>query len=146
MPIIPWRPFGDLDRFFDEDFDWHPVIPFRGFKEPAMDVYETDKEVIAEISVPGYDPKKVHIEVKDNVLYVEGSMEKKEEEKGKNFFRKEIRRGSFSRVISLLAQVKEDKAEATYEDGILKVVIPKKEIVPAKKGKKIEVKTKHKKD
>ncbi|PIQ92711.1 MAG: hypothetical protein COV69_01560 [Parcubacteria group bacterium CG11_big_fil_rev_8_21_14_0_20_39_14] len=146
MALIPWQPFGELDKFFDEELNWHPIVPFKRFKEPAMDVYQTDKDVIVEISVPGYDPKKVNIEVKDNVLHLEGKMEKEEEEKGKDYYRKEIRRGSFFRVISLPVAVKEDKAEAHYEDGILKVVIPKKEVAPEKKGKKIQVQIKKKKD
>ena len=75
MAIIPWRPLFDLDRFW-EDEDWLlPVIP----KEklfPAMDLYETDKAVIAEVNAPGIDPKQIEVSVENGMLRVAGKGEK----------------------------------------------------------------------
>lgn len=140
MAIIPWRPFGDLDRFFDDE-DWFTVPRMRmGVKFPEMDVYEKDNNVVAELNVPGFDPKQFDISVKEGILRVRGGMEEKKEEKDKNYWRKEIRSNSFERAVSLPSSVNEDKIDATYEKGILKIVMPKS--AEKQGGKKIEVKVK----
>jgi len=140
MAIIPWRPFSDLNKFFEEDW-FLPTFPTIRVTEPAMDIYETDKEVVAEINLPGIDPEKVEVSVKDQVLTVSGKTEEKKEEKEKGYWRKEIRKGSFERMVRLPVPVKEDDVEATYEKGVLKVVMPKAE---AKKEKAIKIKIKDK--
>jgi len=139
MALIPWKPFDDLDRFFSDE-DWFLPIK-RGFQGgPLMDVYETEKEVVAEVSLPGVDPEKVNISIEDNVLRVSGMREEKTEEKKKGYWRKEIRKGSFERAVQLPAAVKEDGVEATYEKGVLKIVMPKAK--PAAAAKKIKIKVK----
>lgn len=141
MPIIPWKPFSDLDRLFEDD-DWFlPVIPRWGGIKPAMDIYETDKDVIAEISIPDFDPEKVDVSVKDGVLTVSGRMDEQKEEKDKGYWKKEIRKGSFERIIRLPVTVKEDAVEATYEKGILKIKMPK---IKPKPTAKIKIKVKEK--
>ncbi len=145
MALIPWRPFSDFERFFEDD-DWFlPVIPsWQAITKPAMDVYETDKEVVAEVNVPNFDPEKIEVSVKDGVLTVSGKMDEEKEEKRKDYWRKEIRRGSFERMVKLPVAVKENAVEASYEKGILKVVMPKAEAKAATKVK-IKVKNKEKK-
>jgi len=141
MSLIPWRPFSDLDKFFGDD-DWLlPVFPRMDFTKPAMDVKETEKEVVAEVEIPGFDPEKVDVSVEDGVLKVRGSMDEKKEEKDKGYWRKEIRKGSFERMVRLPVAVKEDAVEATYEKGVLKIVMPKAEEKPSSKVK-IQVKSK----
>jgi HSP20 family protein len=141
MSLIPWKPFSDLDRFFGDD-DWlMPVFPRVELTKPAMDVKETDKEVIAEVEIPGFDPERVDVSVEDGVLRVKGSMDEKKEEKEKGYWRKEIRTGSFERMVRLPVAVKEDAVEATYEKGLLKIVMPKAEAKPSPKVK-IQVKGK----
>lgn len=141
MKLIPQNPFGDLDRFFEEE-DWFlPVISSSFLKEPAMDLYQTDKEVIAEINLPDIDPEKVEVVVEDQILTIKGSMEKEEEEEKKNYWRKEIRRGFIERSVRIPVEIDEDKVEANYEKGILKVVMPKK-APSVSKEKKIKIKIK----
>jgi len=135
MALIPWKPFSGLDKFFDDEDWFFPVIP----NTPMVDIYETDKNVIAEIGLPGIDPNKVDISIENQILRITGSLEDKKEEKKKNYWRKEIKKGSFERAISLPTAVKEDKANAVYDKGILKITMPKLTTKPQKKKIKIKV-------
>ncbi len=139
MAIIPWKPLGDLDKFFSDE-DWlMPIVP--RFGQPAMDVYETEKDVVAKLNLPGVDPEKINISISDQMLRVSGESEEKTEEKKKGYWRREIRQGSFERAVSLPAAIKEDAVEATYDKGVLEIVMPKaEEKKPAEK--KIQVKVK----
>jgi len=142
MSLIPWRPFSDLDKFFGDD-DWLlPVFPRVELSKPAMDVKETEKDVVAEVELPGFDPENVEVSVEDGVLRVSGKMDEKKEEKEKGYWRKEIRRGSFERMVRLPVAVKEDAVEATYEKGVLKIVMPK---AKAKPSSKVKIKVKENK-
>ncbi|MGE4554583.1 MAG: Hsp20/alpha crystallin family protein [Candidatus Paceibacterota bacterium] len=136
--LIPWR-FFDLDRFFSED-DWEtPSLPALSIKEPRLNLYETDKDLIAEVEAPGFDPKDIEVSLENQNLYLKGKMAKKEEEKGKNYWRKEIRKESFERIVRLPVAVDENKVEAIFKNGILKIVMPK---VKQEKEKKVKVEVK----
>lgn len=132
-PIIPWKPFMDMEEWFEGGLG--------SLRSPRVDVYEDNGNVVAKIEVPGVDPKNVKIEVKDNVLTIEAKKEEEKEEKGKGYYRKEISSGYYKRAIPLPVDVIEEKAEARYEEGILKVIIPKaKAQKEEKKAIKIKVK------
>ena len=107
-----------------------------------MDISETEKEIVAEVELPGVDPKNINVEVKDNVLMVEAKKEEKKEEKKKGYYRKEISSGFYKRAVPLPVEVIGEKADAEYKEGILKVVIPKvsPKKVEKKKGVKVKVK------
>lgn len=143
MTLIPWRPW--LWRPWEELEDWFeekwPEIKTAEFM-PPVDVYEKGNNIVVETSITGIEPEKIDISVENNVLTLKGKSEKKSEVEEKNYYRKEVRYGSFYRVVNLPAKVIGDKAEASYEDGLLKVVIPK--ATPAKE-KKIKIKVKPKK-
>ena len=109
---------------------------------PAMDVYQTDKEVVAEVSLPGIDPEDINLSVTDNTLTIEGKSESQTEVDDKNYYRKEVRTGTFYRSVALPSTVNSNKSEATYADGILKIVIPKEEKI---KQKRIKINIKNKK-
>jgi len=143
MPIIPWRPFWDIERWVEEWPEWpefrFPRVPM--IRTPRTDIYETDDKVVAEVELPGLDPKNINVEVKENVLKIEAKAEEKKEEKGKGYYRKEISTGYYKRAVPLPVEVMGKKAEASYQDGILKVTIPKsKTKKEEKKGIKIKVK------
>jgi HSP20 family protein len=110
--------------------------PSTGFM-PAMDVRQDKDNVIVEMALPGIEADKVDINVENDVLTVSGHREEKNEIKREDYYRKEIREGSFSRSVVLPMHVKGDKAEAMYEKGMLKITVPKAEEA---KPKKIAVK------
>ncbi|MFH1235357.1 MAG: Hsp20/alpha crystallin family protein [Parcubacteria group bacterium] len=126
MALVRWNPFYDLDEF---DGFFRSPMQF----VPAMDVYQDKDNVYVESPLPGVDPEKVNITVEDNVLKIEGNMEKKSEVDEKNYYRKEVRSGNFYRTVALPTHVQAEKAQATFDNGMLKVTIPKAEEVKPKK-------------
>ncbi len=153
MALIPWRPW--LWRPWENLEEWFAAFGeprrWRGEKWPEIkaaefilpvDVYEKDNKVVVETPLVGIKPEKVDVSVEDNTLILKGKSEKKSEVEEKNYYRKEVRYGSFYRAVSLPTKVIGDKAEASYEDGFLKVVIPKASVA---KEKKIKIKVKSKK-
>lgn len=131
MRFTPGFPFRDLDRFFDE---WEG-----GDFSPAIDVRQEKDNVVVETSLPGIDPDKIDISVENDVLTISGRTEEKNEIRREDYYRKEIREGSFSRSVILPMGVKADQAEADYDKGILKITLPKAE---ESKPKKIAIKAK----
>lgn len=126
MPIIKHDPFRQFERFFEDDFfGFVPAV--RRTLEPAMDVYQTEHDLVVELQVPKLDPKDITVTVEDNVLKVEGGASEEKEEKGKEYFRREIRRGQFVRMLSLPVPVKGHEAKAAFEHGVLKIILPKTE-------------------
>jgi HSP20 family protein len=98
---------------------------FGGDITPAVDVYEKDNNIIVEAPLPGIDPDNVQVAVENDVLSIEGSSEKKTEVDEKNYYRKEVRSGSFHRAVALPAGVDGEKAVASYKKGVLTVTVPK---------------------
>ncbi len=137
MAIIRWKPFN-VGQFLSEDFPDLRVPTLAS--SLATDVYEKNGKIITEMNLPGIDPETLDIVVEDNYIHITGSREEDREEKGKNYYYKEIQRGSFERTVRLPSNVKKDKAEAMFEDGVLKIEVPKveerKTQVKIKAGKK----------
>ena len=105
-----------------------------------MDIYETDKEVVAKVSLPDIDPEKIEVSVKNGVLRVGGRSEEEKEKRTKDIGERKSARGAFERMIRLPGRVKEDNVDAVYEKGTLKITMPKTE--GKKSEKKIKIKTK----
>jgi len=142
MSIIKYNPFNEVDNIWDDFFNdgkFIPVIPNSVSMMPPMDVYDDKDNVYVDVALSGVDPKDVNIEIENGLLCVSGNIEKKTEIDEKNYYKKEIRRSAFSRKVALPSEVNGEKAEASYENGVLKISIPKKDEV---KPKKIEVKIK----
>lgn len=138
MRLIKWEPFlspmEDMERMLEE----FPKGMIRGFS-PAVDVYQDKDNVYVETPLAGVDPKNVDITVENDVLTIKGEMQKESEVEEKDYYRKEIRNGSFYRSVSLPAHVVAEQAEAASKDGMLKITIPK---APEAKPKTIKVKAK----
>ena len=139
MKIIKRDPFDEIERFInDQDmFGFFPAV--RRHMVPPVDMYHDEKNVIVEMHVPHVDPSGISISVEDGMLKIEGETSSTDEKEGREYYRKEIRSGSFSRMISLPVAVKEDEARASFEKGILRITIPKEEV---KQPKKVDVEVK----
>ena len=130
--VMVWRPLQELKREMDriwQEFFGKTYVPekWEGVEwAPAVDVSETDDAVIVKVDVPGVKPEDMEISLSDNVLVIKGEKKREEEEKKENFYRMERYYGSFMRAIQLPCEVQEDKVEARYKDGVLKIVLPKK--------------------
>ncbi|MCK5510849.1 Hsp20/alpha crystallin family protein [Candidatus Parcubacteria bacterium] len=139
MAIIKWtpflEPFGDMDKMLS---DWSALRGGQSGFTPAIDVYEDKNNVIVETQLAGIDPEKVNISIENDVLSIKGESEKKSEVEDKNYYRKEIRRGSFYRSVAFPTHVLGDEASADAIDGVLKITIPKATEV---KPKMIKIKT-----
>lgn len=132
--IIKWapffEPFEDMDKAFGSML---PTLRDNSAFMPAVDVYETEDSVIVETQLAGIDPNKVDVSIENDILSIKGESEKKSEVDEKNYYRKEIRRGSFFRSVQLPVHVQGDAARAVAGSGILKITIPKtKESKPNK--------------
>jgi HSP20 family protein len=141
MSLIKWTPFfadnsDDMDKLFS---DMLPAVRGDQFGfTPAVDVYEDKDSITIETQLAGIDPEQVEISIENNVLSIKGKSEKRREVDEKNYYRKEIRRGSFYRSIPLPTRVNGEAAKATSEGGVLKIVVPKAESI---KPKTIKIET-----
>jgi HSP20 family protein len=91
---------------------------------PAIETRVEDGKYVARTDLTGIDPKDVDIKVVGDVLTIKGSREEKQERKKADFFRREIRYGSFERSISLPEGIKAEDLKATYRDGVLELSAP----------------------
>lgn len=138
MPLIPYRPFHELERFFNDD-DFLPSKGKKTLREPRMDIYEEDDNLIVEAELPGVDPDNVDINVTEDTLNIRAKHEQKKEKEEKGYYKKELSRGFFKRAVPLPMKVKNEEAEASYEDGVLKITIPEQERKEEKEGTEVEI-------
>lgn len=124
--LMKWSPFFDPFDKMDEFFKDMPsvAVPKQGLI-PPIDMYDTKDAVVVETVLPGADPQKVSVEIENGILTIKGSSERRTEVDEKDYYRKEIRAGQVFRQVSLPARIEESKAQANFENGVLKVVIPK---------------------
>jgi len=147
MTMIRWEPFGEMmslrqaiDKLFEDSFVRYPRLwPELGAGEVPTDIYQTKDNVVVKASLPGVKPEEVDISITGDVLTIKGERKEETEVKEDNFIRRESHFGAFSRSVTLPPDIKSDKAEAVFKDGILTLTIPKPEQV---KPKQIKVKTK----
>jgi HSP20 family protein len=135
------EPLWDQQQLLLEDSSKKGDVITSNYAQPLSDVWETDKEVVAEIDMPGVDKKDIKVNVTEDGIEVkaETKSETKEEDKKKGMFRLERRYSGFYRNFSLPKDVDADKAEAEYKNGVLKIRVPKLKI-EEKKKKLLEIK------
>ena len=147
MTMIRWQPFRELmslreamDRLFEDSFV-HPSRswPELGGVQLAIDMYQTDEDVVVKASLPGLKPDEVDISVTGDTVTIKGEHKEEKEVKQEDYLYKERRYGAINRSVTIPVQVQADKAEAVFENGILTLTVPKSEEV---KPKQIKVKAK----
>ncbi|MBO9367401.1 MAG: Hsp20/alpha crystallin family protein [Chloroflexi bacterium] len=136
--LIRWEPFREMltlremmDRMIDEVFERPFGVTFAG-QVPAIDMYQTDNEVVVKAALPGVKADDVQISVTGDVLTIKGEIKQEEEQKGRSYHIREHRWGAFERSIILPTAVVADKARAEFENGILTITLPKAEEVRPK--------------
>ena len=105
---------------------------------PSLDISETENDYQVSVDLPGVNPDDVKVEMHDGRLTVSGAREVVKEEKEKNYHRIERSSGSFTRAISIPNEVDVDKIDASYEHGVLHIVLPKTQ---KQQPKKIQIRT-----
>jgi HSP20 family protein len=133
-----WSPFAEMSRI---ERDFRKLFDLDGFTRerlwrPPVDVKENDKEIVVDVELPGVDSKDVKLTVDKGKLTIEGEKKLEKKEEG-DYYRAERYYGAFVRSFSLPTSADSEKISASYEKGVLKIIIPKKkEAVP----KQIEIK------
>lgn len=135
MALVRWEPFRELAALQNEMSRWMNTVsgPAGGGNGtssswlPAVDVWETERELVLSFDLPGVPEEEIAVELDDGVLTVSGERERTDEHSSERFYRFERRYGQFARSVSLPAGVNEDEVKAEYEDGVLEIRIPKPE-------------------
>ena len=138
MNLVRWEPFAELaglrrgiDRLFEESFPHLRVFPFAEATIP-LDVYQTAEAVVVKAALSGVKPEDVDITITGNTLTIKGESKGEKDVRGEDYLVQERGYGAFSRSLTLPAGLNTDKAEATFEDRVLTLNIPKVEEVKAK--------------
>jgi HSP20 family protein len=146
--LMPWREKSQMPAVREDFFD--PFVTFRrevqrmmddfvdGFdndglatmnswrgSSPAVDIAETDKEMVITAEMPGLDEKDFQISVSGDLLTIKGEKKIEHEEKNGNGYPRERRYGAFSRSLRLPFDIKDEKIDATYQKGVLTIHVPK---------------------
>lgn len=124
----PWRDIMSLREAMNSLFEENFVQP-RGqlASGMAVDVRETDDAYVVETLLPGAKPEDVNISVMGDALRISAQIDETEEQKDAKWILRERRFGAFERTMTLPSPVQADEAEASFEDGILKITLPKSE-------------------
>ena len=144
--LTPWT--GRLPRLIDFETEFPKwmreivgpeagIFGHEGKFMPDANLVETEKAVEVTVELPGMKPEEVKVEIKEGKLWIVGEKKEEKEEKGKTFHRIERRSGMFRRVFELPVEVVEEKVDARFAEGVLRITLPKAEKAAPKQ---IEVK------
>ena len=149
--LIPWRPFRELEemeRRFEDVFGrpflpavWRRIPVVEMGWAPAIEVFEKEDKFVVKAELPGMKEEDIDVSVVGDTLTIRGERKAESEVKEEDYYCCERSYGSFSRSIALPSSVDAKKIEASYEDGVLEVSLPK---APEVKAKKITVSAKKK--
>ena len=140
MPIVKYAPFVEnedfptglrlfqdsINRLFSEDGG--KLRPWA----PAVDIMETENELVLKADVPGVELKDIDIQLENGTLTLKGERKYEKDEKGKGFHRMERSYGSFVRYFTVPETVDAEHVHAAYEAGVLTIILPKKEVAKPK--------------
>jgi HSP20 family protein len=137
--LTRWDPFNEalslrdaLGRLFEESFVRPPALASGTSSTTPMltlplNVYDNGNELVVNADLPGFRPEDVNISVDGDRLTIQAKSNESHEDKGKNYIMRETRYGSYARTIVLPTQVKADNAQASFENGVLHLTLPKSE-------------------
>ena len=136
MSLIKWDPFGGFDTLNERmgnfpGTNWETPLSTTAWN-PAVDIFENDNEIVIKAELPGLNAKDIELKIENNLLMLKGERRFEKETKEENYHRVEREYGTFSRAFSLPVAVDGDRVIAEYKDGVLKVVLPKKEEIKPK--------------
>jgi HSP20 family protein len=143
--VTPWRPFEfermrrEMDRLWDSFFEGKPTRMAGEEREwvPSLDISETKGDLVVKAEIPGIDPKDIDISLNEGVLTIKGEKKQEKEEKEEGYHLVERSYGSFTRSIRLPREIQNEKINASYKNGVIKITLPKTE-----EARKKEVKIK----
>ncbi|MBV8830746.1 MAG: Hsp20/alpha crystallin family protein [Acidobacteriaceae bacterium] len=136
MATIRYNPFRNSDledfptgvRLFQDSLQRLFSEPASRPWSPAVDIFETENELIVKADLPEIDPKTVGIQMENGTLTLKGERKFEQQNNGKGFHRIERSYGSFVRAFSLPDTVDAEKVKADYKNGVLTITLPKKEV------------------
>jgi len=142
MNIVNWTPFRDMEGFFDRYYNALGRAPYAGNDvelrkklewRPSVDISETDKLYLIKAELPEVEKDDVDVSVENGVLTISGERHYETEEESETKHRIESMYGRFSRSFTLPSDANESKISATSKNGVLKIRIPKMEVVQENK-------------
>jgi HSP20 family protein len=140
MVHVKWEPFRDLmamqdrmTRLFDETLSriWKEEVP-RRIWSPPVDILERENEVILKVDLPEMNQNDIEIKVEENTLIIRGERKFIQETPHGNYLQIERPYGTFQRTFAIPRMIDLEKIKAAYKDGVLRIVLPKKEEVHPK--------------
>ncbi|AFY78901.1 MAG: Hsp20/alpha crystallin family protein [Hydrococcus sp. C42_A2020_068] len=134
MALVRWEPFREIDaiqrqmnRLFDELLPITREAPDGIAFVPPAEMEETADAIHLKLEIPGIDAKDLNVEVSAEAVSISGERKSETKTEEKGVTRTEFRYGKFQRVIPLSTRIQNDKVQAEYKDGILKLTLPKAE-------------------
>jgi HSP20 family protein len=141
MTLVKWEPFRDLitmqnrmSRLFDETLSriWKEEELQRGVWTPLVDIADQGGEVVIKVDLPEMNQSEIDIKVEENTLTIKGERKFIKETPGEHFLQIERPYGTFHRQFTLPQRIDQERIAATYKDGVLRVVLPKRKEVGLK--------------
>ena len=137
MTVVKWEPFRDLmtmqdrmTRLFDETLSriWKEEVA-RGVWSPPVDIVERTNEIVLKMDIPEMNQSEIDIKVEENTLIIQGERKFIKETSEENYLQIERPYGTFRRSFTIPRLIDQEKIKASYKDGVLTIVLPKKEKV-----------------
>jgi HSP20 family protein len=135
--VSPWRAFEDMERAVDEMLGMRGMAQRRTPQErewmPSVEMFEKDNTYIIKAELPGVKPGEIDVSVTDHNLTIKGEKQASRETKNEDYYLSEVSYGSFMRSIPLPENVDADRVEASFEDGMLEITVPKMALTQPRK-------------
>ena len=133
--MLELNPFEDMDRMFDALFHrgWLRPFPDWGLsgereselRAPRVDMVDRENEILVRAELPGVEKKDLEVNLSGNTLTIKGETHREKKESEDEYYRSEIRHGSFSRTVVLPEGVTDEGGKADFKDGMLEIRLPK---------------------